>query len=82
VLGGVLNFSLAHHGSGVSYDQIRQLFDDPGALINDAGVRTALGQSLHLTFWGVFVLTALTLLVATLLPSVALKPGPREITVE
>jgi MFS family permease len=82
VLGGVLNLSLAHRGSGVSYDQIRQLFDDPGALIGGEAVRTALGQSLHLTFWGVFVLTVLTLLVATLLPSVALKPGPREITVE
>jgi EmrB/QacA subfamily drug resistance transporter len=82
VLGGVLNLGLAHHGGGVSYDQIRQLFDNPGALIGDAAVRTALGQSLHLTFWGVFVLTVLTLFVATLLPTVALKPGPREITVE
>ena len=39
-------------------------------------VRAALGQSLHLTFWAVFLTAVLTLLLATLVPSVAItKPA-------
>ncbi len=83
VLGGVLNFGLAHQGGGaVNFDQVRRLLDHPGTMAGGAAVRTALGQSLHLTFWAVFLLTVLTLLLATLVPSIALKPGTREIVVE
>jgi MFS family permease len=80
VLGGVLNLSLARQGAaggGVDFDQIRQLLDHSGATIADAAVRTALGQSLHLTFWAMFGVTLLTLLIATLVPSVTLAPAAR-----
>ncbi len=79
VLGAVLNASLAHRVNGVAAvtpDQLRQLLDRPGAAVGDAVVRAALGQSLHLTFWAVFLTAVLTLLLATLVPSVALtKPA-------
>lgn len=78
VLGAVLNASLAHRVNGVAAvtpDQLRQLLDHPGATVGDAVVRAALGQSLHLTFWAVFLTAVLTLLLATLVPSVTLtKP--------
>jgi len=85
VLGGVLNLGLAHQGRGVAsvtFDQIRRLLDQSGALAGDAAVRAALGQALHLTFWAVFAITAATLLLATLVPSVALTLRPREVAVE
>jgi MFS family permease len=81
VLGGVLNLGLAHRGAGVAsvgFDQVQQLLDRPGSAIADASVRAALGQSLHVTFWGVFVIAALTLVLATLVPSVALRPVAAE----
>ena len=82
VLGGVLNISLARRGGGVAattFDQIRPLLDHPGTVIGDAAVRAALGQSLHLTFWAVFLITVLALLLATLVPSVALTQRPLEV---
>ncbi len=85
VLGGILNLSLARTGgtgAAVTYDQIRQLLDRPGQAIGDAAVRAALGHSLHLTFWGVFLITVATLLLATLVPSVALGQAPRELALE
>jgi hypothetical protein len=47
-----------------------------------ATMRAALGQSLHLTFWGVFLIATTTLLLATLVPSVALTEGPRTVVAE
>jgi EmrB/QacA subfamily drug resistance transporter len=86
VLGGVLNVSLTRQSgdgaAGVNFDQIRDLLDHPGQALGNDAVRAALGQSLHLTFWGVFVITVLTLLFATLVPSVALKEEPREMAME
>ena len=85
VLGGVLNISLAHRGGGaaaVDFDRIRQLLNHPGASIGDAGVRSALGQSLHVTFLAVFLVAALTLVLATLVPAIAIEHGPREMAVE
>jgi len=85
-LGAVLNISLAHGSSGravaVSFDQIRRLLDHPGVAIGDAPVRATLAQSLHLTFWAVFLIAVSTLLLATLVPSVALRQEPREIAAE
>jgi MFS family permease len=80
VLGGVLNLSLA--GGGVGFDRIRQLLDHPGVVLGDAAVQSALGRSLHLTFWGVFLITVATLLAATVVPRIALRPGPRELVTE
>lgn len=74
VLGVVLNISLAHPqvGPPVDYDEIRALLDRPGQLGAEA-VRLALGHSLHLTFWAVFVVALATLAAATLVPRVAMK---------
>ena len=85
VLGGVLNLSLAHRGNGtaaVSFDQIRRLLDHPGLAIGDPAVRAALGQSLHLTFLAILLIAVLTLMLATLVPSVAVSKEPRELPAE
>ena len=41
-------------------------------MMGDEAVRAALGHSLHLTFCAVFLTAVLTLLLATLVPSVAI----------
>ena len=84
VLGAVLNGSLAGDGgaAAVNLDQVRRLLDQPAGLIGDAAVRAALGQSLHLTFWAVLVITVLTLLLATLVPPVPLTREPRNAAAE
>ncbi len=83
-LGAVLNISLAHRGGGaaVHFDQIRQLLDHSRGGAGDDAIRAALGQSLHLTFWAVFAIAASTLVLATLVPSVAVKPGARPAAAE
>ena len=85
VLGTVLNYGLAHPAAGpsVSSDQLRRLLDAPDSLAETAdAVRGALGQSLHVTFWGIFAIAVLTLLLSLLVPRVALTEGPRELAVE
>jgi EmrB/QacA subfamily drug resistance transporter len=80
VFGGVLNISLAHRGgNAVNFDRIREMLDHPGLAEGDGAVRVALGQSLHLTFWSVFATAVLTLLMATLVPSVSLSRTPSEV---
>ncbi len=76
---------LAHRGTGaatVHFDQIRQLLDHAGGGIGDNIVREALGQSLHLTFWAVFLIAMSTLALATLVLSVTVKPGRRPVAAE
>ena len=85
VLGTVLNYGLAHPvaGPAVSSDQLRRLLDAPDSLAGAAdAVRGALGESLHVTFWGIFAIAVLTLLLSLLVPRVALTEGPRELAVE
>ena len=85
VLGTVLNISLAHGGRGngpVTSDQIRQLLDRSGTAAGDAAVRAGLDHAIHLTFWAVFGIAVLTLLLAVLVPRVALNAGPREVPAE
>ena len=85
VLGTVLNYGLAHPSSGpaVSSDQLRRLLDAPDSLAASAdAVRGALGQSLHVTFWGIFGIAVLTLMLSLLVPRVAISGGPRELAVE
>ena len=43
-----------------------------------AGVRTALGQSLHVTFWGLLLIYVLTLLFATRVPTVSIGDRPSD----
>jgi len=85
VLGAILNISLAHRGTGtapVHFDQIRQLLDHSGAGIGDSAMRAALGQSLHLTFWAVFLIALSTLVLASLVPSVAVKRRAQQAAAE
>jgi len=85
VLGTVLNYGLAHPGSGtaVSSDQLRQLLERPDSLAGSAdAVRGALAQSLHVTFWGIFGIAVLTLLLSLLVPRVSLTGAPRELPAE
>ncbi len=83
VLGAVLNVSLGQGGNtAVNFDAVRRLLDGGGSLVGDAVVRVALGDAIHLTFCAVFVVAVLTLLLATLVPRVTLRAGPRELVVE
>ena len=81
VLGAVLNFSLSMGGpSGpVDADQIRLLLDHSAGSVSDAVVQAALDLSLHYTFWGVFLISVLTLLFATLVPVVTISPRPQDL---
>ncbi len=84
-LGAVLNVSLAHGGGGtatVHFEQIRQLLDHSASGIGDDAVRMALGQSLHLTFWAVFLIAAATLVFATFVPAVAVREQARPAAAE
>jgi hypothetical protein len=49
--------------------------NDPARSLADGVVQAALGQSLHLTFWTMFLLTVAAFAVANLVPRVALKPA-------
>lgn len=83
VLGAVLNISLAGGGGmAVRSDQIRQLLDHATGTIGDARVQTVLGQSLHVTFWAVFLIAVLTLLLATIVPRVAIAQEAHELPIE
>ena len=85
VLGTVLNYGLAHpgHGASVSSDQLRRLLDQPDSLAGAAdAVRSALGHALHATFWGIFAVALLTLVLSLLVPRVALTEAPRELAAE
>jgi MFS family permease len=79
ILGAVLNVSLAHGqagGAAVSPDQIKQLLDHAGGAVAEAGVRLALSQSLHITFWAIFAAATATLLLAILVPQVSASESP------
>ncbi len=85
VLGAVLNYSLSHRAPGsdtVEFDQIRQLLDHPGLVAGDAAIRDALASALHTTFWAVFLIALSTLLVALLVPSVALVKARQKVAAE
>jgi MFS family permease len=78
VLGTVLNGGLARGGGGsISSDQIRKLLEHADGAISDVAVRSALDHALHLTFWAVFLIAILTLLLAVLVPQVALRREPQ-----
>jgi hypothetical protein len=70
-LGGLLNWRLAAGGSG-SLDDIQRALAG-GASATLAASRHALGEGLHLTFWGVGVVAVATLAAALLVPHVEVK---------
>ncbi len=74
VLGGVLNASLAGQGAGSSgFDEIRRVLNGGGGSVADASVQAALGASLHLTFWAMFLITVSAFAASALVPRVPLR---------
>jgi EmrB/QacA subfamily drug resistance transporter len=83
VLGVVLNRGLAGVSGGViGSGQIRQLLEHADGAIGDAAVRAALDHALHLTFWAVLLIAVMTLLLAVLVPQVALRREPQTVAGE
>ena len=85
VLGAVLNYRLAHpvDGPSVSSDALRRLLDDPASLgAGGDAIRDGLQHALHGTFWTVFAVAVLTLLLSLLVPPVTISDRPRELAVE
>lgn len=76
VLGAALNVSLAGSGS-VSGEQIRHLLDHGAAAVGGTALRAALAHSLHVTFWGVMVISLLTAMATLLVPRIELDQGLR-----
>jgi len=72
VLGGVLNLSLAGRDGGATFEQLRKLLENAGSAIEQPAMRLALGNALHLTFWGVFLVAVATFLLATRVPKMVL----------
>ncbi len=79
MLGAALNLSLAR-GGAVSAEQVRHLLDRGAQAVGDGDARLALGQSLHVTFWGVLLIAVATMLAAFLVPAVDLHQGLRDET--
>ena len=84
-LGAVLNFGLARSGipSADIENDLRRLLDHPDLL--DPGqslMREALQHSLHLTFWAILALSLATVIVALMVPSVAINAAPTAPVVE
>ena len=80
-LGAVLNLGLAR--SGIPAEEIepdlRGLLDHPEAVSGlQSAMRDALQHSLHLTFWAVFVISLVTVVLALLVPPITMKPSPTE----
>jgi MFS family permease len=75
-LGAVFNYGLAHaKGVGaITSDQLRELLDaPPDTIASHKAVLAALQQSLHFTFWAMFVISLTIVLLALLVPAVAIR---------
>ena len=68
VLGGVLSAGLAHRG--IDYSQIRTLLEHPTSAMADPTVQSGLAHALHLTFWGMFIVTLASLAASALVPRI------------
>ena len=70
-LGAAFNLGLANAGGSVDFERIRQLLERGGSVAAEvASARGALESSLHVTFWGVFAIACVTLLLTLLVPHV------------
>ncbi len=80
LFGAVLNYGLTHTtgAAAITADQIKQLLEAGATDISrDSVVRLVLHHSLHVTFLAMFVISLAVLLIALLVPTVALKrKGP------
>lgn len=75
MLGAVLNYGLSHSmGIGVvTSERLRSLLEMPSeSLAGNAAIRVALQQSLHLAFWAMLAISLLIVLVAFLVPPIAI----------
>jgi MFS family permease len=75
LLGALLNWELSQGPVPVSAEHVRQLLSHQSGAV-DAATRLALGDALHLVFWGVFLLAVLTLAVGLWIPYVPLGARP------
>jgi len=81
VFGAVLNFGLLRSGhAGATSDQLRQLLEQGSEAVGEPGLRTALEQSLHLTFLSMFGVALLVSATLFLVPNVsfAARRAPAE----
>jgi MFS family permease len=85
VLGAILNLAIAsltgpRAGGGISPEQIHQVLDSPSGLTQGAGnpqIQPILDQALHLTFWGVFAMAIMTVLLTFVIPHPRHDPEPQ-----
>jgi EmrB/QacA subfamily drug resistance transporter len=68
VLGMILNFGLRGYQGGVSPEAVRGLLEQPEGARASTLVQGALAHGLHLTFWGVLVLSLITAGLALRIP--------------
>jgi MFS family permease len=77
VFGAVLNFGLLRSGhAGATSEQLRQLLEQGSEALGEPGLRTALEQSLHLTFVSMFGVSLLVAATLFLVPKVVFAPRP------
>ena len=77
VFGAVLNFGLLRSGhAGATSEQLRQLLEQGSEALGEPGLRTALEQSLHLTFVSMFGVSLLVAGTLFLVPKVVFAPRP------
>ena len=76
LLGTVLNASLARGHAG-SLEQVQQLLDRHGPALDAVASRAGLAHGLHLTFWGVLLMSAATLAVSAFVPRLTFRPARR-----
>ncbi|MEX6508010.1 MDR family MFS transporter [Jiella sp. M17.18] len=75
-LGAVFNVSLTNSGHGVNFDRIQRFLDQPGQIVADPATQAALAHSLNLTFWAMFAVSALTLVLSLMVPKKGDAPRP------
>ncbi len=81
VLGAVLNHGIARSVglNSVTSDRLRQLLGpQPASAAGDAAIRLALQHSLNLVFWAMLALSVATVLVALLVPPVAITEAAQD----
>jgi EmrB/QacA subfamily drug resistance transporter len=80
VFGGIFNFALSHTEGldGVSSDQLRQLLENSTDRATSApDILLALHHALHLTFWGMVLISSAIVFVALLVPPIATDRSAR-----
>ena len=75
MLGGVLNLALWRSGSHMDLERLRTLFVTNGQNSVELDLRLTLDTALHFTFWAVFAIAVMTVVVARLAPRVPVKTG-------